>query len=157
SQSGRQTPAFQRFLRDNTSMDRRNIAPIDLDFVKPLTPVPDPPDVYLFVVDSLRADYLAPYNRAVTFTPRIAQFANESLVFRPAITRYGAPGLSLPSIWSGAVGVHKQYVTPFAPMNTLEKLLDVNNYRRLMDVDVLMPELLKPNANTVELIAGRRR
>jgi arylsulfatase A-like enzyme len=69
---------------------------------------------------------------------------------------YGGTGLSLPSIWAGSVGVHKQYVTPFAPMNTLEKLLMANRYRRAMSVDVLMQQLLLPPAPDVELDRGIR-
>ena len=50
-------------------------------------------------------------------------FAAESTVFTRAFTRYGATGLSVPSIWVGGMVLHKQYVTPFAPMNTLHALL----------------------------------
>ena len=151
-------PAFQRFLRDNTALAGLDIKPVDLDFVAPLTAAPHqpPPNVFLFVIDSLRPDYLAPYNTAVGFTPRIQQFAGESVVFRTAMTRYGATGLSLPAIWSGAVGVHRQYVLPFSPMNTLEKLLGANHFRRIMSVDVLMGPLLRPWSDTIELDRDRR-
>src|SRR4029079_18240229 len=130
--------------------------PIDLNFVAPLERAARPPHVFVFVIDSLRPDYLSPYNPSVTFTPRIAQFAAESVVFNNAMTRYGATGLSLPAIWSGAVGVHRQYVLPFAPMNTLEKLLTVNRYQRVMSTDVLMARLLRPDPGTIELDRGRR-
>ena len=128
------------------------------------TLVPDPhaspsqpaPFIFLFVIDSLRPDYLAAYNPAVTFTPRLSEFAADSLVFRHAFTRYGGTGLSLPAIWTGAVGVHRQYVQPFWPMNTLEKLLDANRYRRIMSVDVIMEQLLKHSDQTTELDRGRR-
>ena len=39
-----------------------------------------------------------------------------------AIRRHGLS----PAIWSGAVSPQSNYVTPFWPMNTLEKLLDAN-------------------------------
>jgi hypothetical protein len=71
------------------------------------------------------------------------------------MTRYGATGLSLPSIWSGAVGVHRQYVMPFWPMNTLEKLLVANRFRRVMSIDVLMTPLLRPWSDTIALDRGR--
>ena len=67
---------------------------------------------------------------AVTFTPAIDAFAAESTVFTHAFTRYGATGLSVPSIWVGGMVLHKQYVTPFAPMNTLHALLGRHGYRR---------------------------
>lgn len=154
--TGGVTP-FQRYLRENTALANTEIKPVNLEFVSPLEATPrQPPHVFLFVIDSLRPDYLSPYNRAVTFTPRIAQFAAESIVFQNAMTRYGATGLSLPAIWSGAVGVHRQYVMPFSPMNTLEKLLNVNRYRRVMSTDVLMERLLAPWLDTVALDRGRR-
>jgi hypothetical protein len=151
-------PAFQRYLRDNSGLNNLDVKPMSLDFVSPLHRAPrqPPPNIFLLVVDSLRPDYLSPYNPAVTFTPNIAKFADESVVFRNAITRYGATGLSLPAIWSGAVGPHKQYVTPFSPMNTLEKLLDANAYRRVMGVDVPMDQLLQLPADLIQLDRGRR-
>jgi hypothetical protein len=148
---------MQRYLREHTALTNLDIKPVDLDFVSPLEPASSqpPPHIFVFVIDSLRPDYLSPYNPSVMFTPRIAQFAAESLVFRNAMTRYGATGLSLPAIWAGAVGLHRQYVMPFSPMNTLEKLLNVNQYRRVMRTDVLMERLLVPRPDTIELDRGR--
>ena len=62
------------------------VAPIDIDFVPnlPRTTAGAPPLIFFFVIDSLRPDYFSPYNPAVTFTPRVAQFAADSLVFRNA-------------------------------------------------------------------------
>lgn len=147
---------IQRYLRDSTALTGLDIKPVALDFVAPLAPVAHPPNVFVFVIDSLRSDYLSPYNHSVTFTPRIAQFAAESIVFRNTVTRYGATGLSLPAIWTGAVGVHRQYVMPFAPMNTLEKFLTVNRYRRIMSIDSLMERLLLPWSDTIQLDRGVR-
>jgi len=151
-------PAFLRYLRENSGLTDVDVKPVSLDFVSPLAAAPrqPPPHLFLFVIDSLRPDYLSPYNAAVTFTPRIAELADDSVVFRNAVTRYGATGLSLPAIWTGAVGPHRQYVIPFWPMNTLEKLLAANAYRRIMSVDVLMEQLLKPWPDTVPLDRGRR-
>jgi hypothetical protein len=151
-------PAFQRYLRANTALTGVNIKPVSMDLATPLgaAPVEPPPHVFLFVIDSLRPDYLEPYNAAVTFTPAIRQFSIESVVFPNAMTRYGATGLSLPAIWSGAVGTHRQYVLPFSPMNTLEKLLIANRYRRVMSLDVLMAPLLAPWSDTIALDHDRR-
>ena len=84
------------------------------------------------VVDSLRRDYLSPFNPAVTFTPSIDAFARSSDVFVNAFTHYGATGLSEPSIWVGGMMPHKQYITPFAPMNSLEKLLIGSTAERVL-------------------------
>ena len=153
--SSRGQTAFMRFARANTAL-AADLPPTSLDFVKPLAAAPHPPNLFLFVVDSLRPDYLAAYNPAVTFTPRIAEFASDAVVFQNAFTRYGGTGLSLPAIWMGAVGPHKQYIKPFWPMNTLEKLLAANRYRAVMGVDVIMEQLLRPADPPIELDRGVR-
>src|SRR5262249_45823865 len=114
-------PAFNRFARANTGL-ADDVEPIEVEFVRPLSEsaVQPKPFVFLLVIDSLRPDYLAPYNGRVTFTPRIAEFPADSFVFRNAFTRYGGTGLAMPAIWMGSAGVHKQYVHPFAPLNALE-------------------------------------
>ena len=149
------TPAFDRFLRANTSVDEA-LTPVPLDFVPSLGPSPqvDKPLVFLFIVDSLRPDYLGSYNPAVRFTPQLDAFAAESVVFRNAFTRFGGTGLSVPAIWAGSVLVHKQYVQPFHPMNTLEKLLDANGYRTLIGLDSIMGRLLTKSSRLDELDRG---
>ncbi|MBM3771685.1 MAG: hypothetical protein FJW27_10465 [Acidimicrobiia bacterium] len=146
--------AFDRFLRANTDLTGMTVTPTPLDFVPNLGQASHRPAVFLFVVDSLRHDYLAPYNPKVWFTPSIAAFAADSLVFSNAFTRYGGTGLSVPAIWAGSALPHKQYVTPFHSMNTLEKLLDVNGYRRFVSLDSIMGLLLRPSPLLDELDRG---
>lgn len=150
------TPAFIRYLRANTGLTDVEIAPRSIDQVSPLPAVPDArrPPVFLFVVDSLRHDYLGAYNPKVRFTPNLDAFATDSVVFTNAFTRYGGTGLSVPAIWAGSALPHKQYVTPFAPMNGLEKLLDVNAYRRYISLDSIMVRLLQPSPLLDELDKG---
>jgi len=149
------TPSFDRFLRANTGLTQE-VEPIDIDLVSGLSPLPkDPkPLIFLFIIDSLRPDYLGSYNPAVRFTPRLDAFASESVVFRNAFTRYGGTGLSVPAIWAGSAIVHKQYVQPFHPMNTLEKLLDANGYRQFVGLDSIMQELLVRSDRIDELDPG---
>lgn len=111
------------------------------------------PNIFIFVIDSLRQDYVGAYNAKVRFTPQIDAWARESLVFKNAFTVFGATGLSEPSIWAGAHLIHKQYVKPFAPMNSLEKLLEVEGYRRFITQDAILAELLKPSTTTDPLDA----
>lgn len=144
-------PRFNRFLRANARLTDVRVEPVSIDFAVPLQPRSQAPDIYLFVVDSLRPDYLAAYNRAVAFTPNIARFAAESLTFRNAFTRFGATGLSVPAIWAGAALPHKQYVLPFAPMNALMKLLQANGYLRLMAMDSVVAQLLPRDQDLIEL------
>src|SRR5207245_1024455 len=58
------------------------------------------PDIYIFVIDSLRQDYVIPYDNEANYTPEIASFASDSLVFRNAFSRYAGTTLSEPAIWA---------------------------------------------------------
>jgi hypothetical protein len=112
------------------------------------------PHIFLFVVDSLRRDYLSPYNPAVTFTPGIGELARDSLVFTNAFTQYGATGLSIPSIWVGGSILHKQYVTSFPRMNSLAKLLAHEQYDQWIGADHIMNTILPRSGNRFPLDAG---
>ena len=89
----------------------------------------------------------------MTFTPALERFARESTVFERAFTRYGATGLSVPSIWVGGLVLHKQYVTPFAPMNTLAKLLEHEQYAQWISMDNILDVILPPSARREPLDA----
>ena len=56
-------------------------------------------------------------------------------MFQPRLHALRATGLAVPSIWTGGLLLHKQYVTPFAPMNTLAKLLAAEDYRRWISME----------------------
>ncbi len=127
----------------------------DLRLVEPLTANRgDRPDIYIFVVDSLRQDYLGAYNKRVTFTPNLDRFAAESTVLPKAFTRYGATGLSEPSIWVGGLLLHKQYIVPFHPLNTLQKLIVADGYRPFISMDSILEVVVKPTPGLVRLDAG---
>lgn len=141
-------------LRAHSLIQHVTVAPIDIDFVSPLTPSTGyRPHIFLFVIDSLRRDYLSPYNPAVRFTPAIGRFAEDSVVFDRAFTRYGGTGLAVPAIWTGGMLLHKQYVTPYNPMNTLLKLINADGYRRLMSMDSIVVQLMPPPPEGDELDA----
>jgi membrane-anchored protein YejM (alkaline phosphatase superfamily) len=145
------------FLQLNTNIPRSTrIEPVDVSFA-PLAARSGqkPPHIFVFVVDSLRRDYLSPYNDAVRFTPAIQRFAEESTVFERAFTRYGGTGLAVPSIWVGGLVLHKQYVTPFAPMNTLDKLLDAEGYSRAISMEHIVETVLPAGVAVEPLDAGR--
>ena len=97
----------------------------------------------MFVIDSLRQDYLSPYNPGVTVYAGDRRLrARERRSSQRAFTQYGATGLSEPSIWVGGLLVHKQYVMPFAPMNALHKLLAADGYQRFISRDTILRTLL---------------
>src|SRR4030095_1987174 len=112
------------YLRAHTLVPATRIRPIDADFVSPLGPgAIRPPHIFPIVVDSLRRDYLSPYNPAVTFTPNIARLAAESDVFDRAFTRYAGTYLSVESLWAGGLPFHAADRIPFERRDTLRKLL----------------------------------
>jgi arylsulfatase A-like enzyme len=146
------------FMQRNTNLSReRRIEPREVTFATGLgSPSSAPrPHIFIIVIDSLRRDYVSPFNPAVTFTPSLEKFARSSDVFVNAFTHYGATGLSEPSIWVGGMMPHKQYVTPFAPMNALEKLLRGEHYLRLVSVDSILGQLLEQDASLVPLDANK--
>ncbi|MBZ5638559.1 MAG: sulfatase-like hydrolase/transferase [Acidobacteriia bacterium] len=154
--AARDDAEFYRFLQAHTNIPRSvHIEPRDVSFVPSIVPSPSPkPDIFVFVIDSLRRDYLSAYNPAVGFTPAIGEFARESVVFTNAFTRYGGTGLSEPSIWVGGMIPHQQYVTPFYPMNALEKLLEAEGYRSFVALDTVLRAVVKPSRDIVELDRG---
>ena len=150
---------YYRLLNRSTNISRAvRVSPAEVRLTASINPAAAPalPNIFLFVVDSMRRDYLSPYNDKVTFTPAIGRFATESVVLTNAFTRYGGTGLSEPSIWSGSMLVHKQYVTPFHPMNSLEKLVDALGYTKFISVDTILHAILDRGGNLVELDRGVR-
>ena len=144
--------AFYTYLRENAGIQSRAIEPVNIDFVDGWSHTSErPPHLFVFIIDSLRRDYLAAYNGAVTFTPAFDAFAADSFVFRRAFSRYAGTGLAVPAIWAGAMLIHKEYVTPFAPTNALEKLVAARGYRRLITEDHITDELFTPSAETIGL------
>ena len=143
------------FLQLHTNIPRStHVAPVTIDLATLAgAPAAVRPHIFIFVVDSLRRDYVSPYNRQVTFTPALERFARESTVFERAFTRYGATGLSVPSLWVGGLVLHKQYVTPYAPMNTLAKLLEHEQYAQWIGMDNILDVILPPSARREPLDA----
>jgi hypothetical protein len=146
--TGADAADFYAYLRAHSSITR-DINPVDIRFTEGWSPGGDrPPNVFLFIVDSLRRDYVSAYNEAVSFTPSIGRFAEDSFVFRRAFSRYAGTGLAVPSIWAGAMLLHKQYVLPFAPMNALEKLVAAGGYERFVTEDHLTADLFSATPGT---------
>lgn len=144
---------FYAFLAENTHIPRsRRVEPVDVELAQsPSSGTTRKPHIFIFVIDSLRRDYLSAYNPAVDFTPAIEDFARESVVFTNAFTRYGGTGLSEPSIWVGGLMLHKQYITPFAPMNALQKLIEEDKYRALVSKDTILQTVVAPSPSMSEL------
>lgn len=143
------------FLQLHTNIPRSTrVEPVTIDLAA-LSGAPSParPHIFVFVIDSLRRDYLSPYNDAVTFTPAFERFARESIVFDRAFTHYGATGLSVPSLWVGGLVLHKQYVTPFGPMNTLAKLIEHEQFEQWISMDNILDVIVPPSSHRKALDA----
>ena len=145
--------SFYSFLAENTHIPRSiHLLPVDIGLVSRLTPsLGRKPNIFVIVIDSLRRDYLTPYNAGVKFTPTLAALAQDSGIFKNAFTHYGGTGLSEPSIWVGALMLHQQYMTPFWPMNSLQKLLDINHYQEWISKDNILQQVVPASPNIAEL------
>jgi len=149
--------SFYAFLVRNTNIPRSvNSDPVDINLAGKLSQTPGPkPNIFIFVIDSLRRDYVSAYNPAVNFTPNIDAFGRESIVVQNGFTRYTGTGLSEPSIWTGAMLLHKQYITPFYPMNSLQKLLDFEQYQQFIARDEILSTILAPSKLVTGLDPGQ--
>ena len=88
------------------------------------------PDVFLFVIDSLRRDYVVfVFNPAVNLPLNIERFLADSFVFRNAFTRHGGTELAMPSIWAGAAVIMLIADPSFTRINAIEKLVNTDGYR----------------------------
>ena len=148
--------AFYEFLKLNSNL-RQPVGPANLSLVSDLKPSVDKkPNIFVFVIDSLRQDYVSPYNASVDFTPEIGKFAQDSIVFRNAFTRYGGTAIAEPSIWSGVMLPHKQFVRPFYPVNNLQRLLDTEGYQSYISVDPILQQILRISPSIAELDEGTK-
>jgi hypothetical protein len=140
-----------RILREHTNI--RNAEAIrDLDLVEGLAPTAgERPNIFIFVIDSLRPDYLGAYNPHVDFTPNLDALAQDSVVLRNTYTQYAGTTLSEPAIWSGALLLHAHYLHPFSKVNSLEKLANADGYQMIVSYDTVLPNLLSPNDDLVKL------
>ncbi|MGH9756926.1 MAG: sulfatase-like hydrolase/transferase [Candidatus Acidiferrales bacterium] len=148
--------AFYEFLKRNSNL-RQPIGPANLSLVSDLKRTADnKPDIFVFVIDSLRQDYVSSYNPSVDFTPEIGKFAQDSVVFQNAFTRYGGTAIAEPSIWSGVMLPHKQFVQPFYPVNNLQQLLDAEGYQSYISVDPILQQILRMSPSITQLDEGTR-
>jgi hypothetical protein len=133
-----------KVLRESTNIPDTHIsAPVDL--VPDLTPIAgNHPNIFIFVIDSMRPDYLGAYNNKAVFTPNIDALARDSVVFRNVFTQYAGTTLSEPAIWSGAMLLHSHYLQPFPKVNNLEKLVNTEQYNFLVSYDTVLKQLLSP-------------
>ncbi|HSR42748.1 MAG TPA: sulfatase-like hydrolase/transferase, partial [Longimicrobiales bacterium] len=72
----------------------------------PLPPTDEPRLVILYMPCTVSKGYLSPYAPDVAYTPRLAEFAEESAVFERHVTEAGSSGIAYASILSGGQAEH---------------------------------------------------
>jgi hypothetical protein len=143
-------------LREYTEV-RGARATFDLKLVDPLVPAHgERPNIFLFVIDSMRPDYLGAYNPKATFTPNLDALARDSVVVRNVWTPYAGTSLSEPAIWAGALLLHAHFMQPFERLNSLEKLAKTDNYQMVVSYDEILREILSPSDHLIKLDTDKK-
>ncbi|HEY2547162.1 MAG TPA: sulfatase-like hydrolase/transferase [Candidatus Acidoferrum sp.] len=145
-----------RMLREYTEI-RGAQARFDLKLVDPLVPASgERPNIFLFVIDSVRPDYLGAYNPKATFTPNLDALARDSIVVRNVWTPYAGTSLSEPAIWAGALLLHAHFMQPFERVNSLEKLAKIDGYQMMVSYDEILREILSPSDDLIKLDTDKK-
>jgi arylsulfatase A-like enzyme len=109
------------------------------------------PNIFVFVVDAMRPDYLGAYNPRVDYTPNLDAFARDSVVLHHAYSQYAGTSLSEPALWAGAMMLHAHYLQPFSRVDGLEKMLRADDYHMVVSMDEVIKEILSPSDDLVKL------
>jgi len=145
-----------RILREYTNV-RDTHARTDVQLVGQLSPSNQTrPNIFIFVIDSMRPDYLGAYNPRATYTPNLDALARESIVFHHAYTQYAGTSLSEPAIWSGAMMLHAHYLQPFSKLNSLDRMVHTDNYRTIVSMDEVLSLILPPDEVDVRLDTDKK-
>lgn len=145
-----------RILRENSNI-RNNKLHTDIRLVDPLTPSQgERPNVFVFVVDSMRPDYLGAYNPRADFTPNLDTFARDSLVMRNVYSQYAGTSLSEPAIWSGAMMLHAHYPQPFSRLNSLDKIFHADGYKMIVSIDEVLSAIVPAGDDLVRLDTDKK-
>ena len=140
-----------RILREYTNIRDTHISQ-GVRLVDNLTPTKGArPNIFLFVIDSMRADYLGAYNPRVDFTPHLDALAHDSVVFHRAYTQYAGTVISEPSIWSGAELLHTHFPEPFDEVNSLRTLAQTDGYEIVLSYDTVLRQLFSASDNLTKL------
>src|SRR5262249_45102906 len=138
-----------RRVGEATSERRDPIAPLPLTAGAAV--LADRPDIFIIVVDSLRPDYLSPYNPAVTFTPSIAAFAKESVVLPRVYTPYAGTGLAEAASGPAGLTPRRHPPSPSAPPDTLRRPAAGGGPRRYLSIDTIVDPILDDRRDVTQL------
>lgn len=145
-----------RILRENSNI-RDAHARTEVQLVDHLAPTKSArPNIFVFVIDSMRPDYLGAYNPKVDYTPTLDAFARDSIVLHHTYSQYAGTSLSEPAIWSGAMMLHAHYPQPFSRLNSLDRLLHTDGYRMIISADEILSAILPPDDDIVKLDTDKK-
>ena len=113
------------------------------------------PNIFIFVIDSMRPDYLGAYNQSIDYTPNLDMLARDSIVFRKTYTQYAGTSISEPAIWAGAQLLHAHFPQPFDEVNSLRTLAKTDNYQLVVSHDTVLQQLFTPGDNLTKLDSGK--
>jgi glucan phosphoethanolaminetransferase (alkaline phosphatase superfamily) len=140
-----------RILREYTNVRDTHIRQ-GVKLVDNLTPTRgERPNVFIFVIDSMRADYLGPYNPQVDYTPQLDALARESVVFHRTYTQYAGTSISEPAIWAGAELLHTHFPQPFDEVNSLRTLARNDGYELVASYDTVLRQLFAASDDVTKL------
>lgn len=141
-----------RILREYTNIRDTHIS-AGVRLVDNMAPPPgERPNIFIFVIDSMRPDYLGAYNPShVHYTPNLDALARDSVVFRNAWTNYSGTSMSEPAIWSGALLLHTHFPQPFDEVNSLRTLAGSDGYQLVASYDTVLRQLFSPSDDLVKL------
>lgn len=140
-----------RIMRQYANI-RKPMIKDDVDLVSKFAPTTGPrPNIFIFVIDSVRSDYLGAYNPKVDFTPNLDKFAKDSIPIQNTYTQYAGTSLSEPAIWAGTMILHSHYQQPFHKIDGLEKLVEGDGYQMILSWDVILRQILAPPPDVIKL------
>jgi arylsulfatase A-like enzyme len=145
-----------RILRENTNIGDARVRG-DVQLVEHLIPARGEwPNIFVFVIDSMRPDYLGAYNPKVDYTPNLDAFARDSVVLHNAYSQYAGTSLSEPAIWSGAVMLHAHYPQPFSRLNNLDRMVHADGYEKIISEDEVLSAILPADDDVVKLDTDKK-
>jgi hypothetical protein len=132
-----------RILRENSNIRDTRLRAPNVQLVDSLTATQGGrPNVFVFVIDSMRPDYLGAYNPRVDYTPNLDAFARDSVVMHNVYTQYAGTSLSEPAIWSGTMMLHDHYLQPFSRLNSLDRMMHNDGYLMMVSIDEVLSAIL---------------
>ena len=146
-----------RILRENSNIRDTRLRAPDVQLVDRLASTQgERPNVFVFVIDSMRPDYLGAYNPRVDYTPNLDAFARDSVVMHNAYTQYAGTSLSEPAIWSGAMMLHDHYLQPFSRLNSLDRVMHNDGYLMMVSIDEVLSAVLPADEPLLRLDTDKK-